>query len=148
MGYESNILSSDDYEDDSTDAGEIGTGFTLSLCFEIELNEDVDLSQNVDIANVNIKYKDAKATPEDESSELNLPITSECCADTPSQDDMFVSSVVEFALILLNSRYKADANLNNVIERLESMKFDDEYKTQFVQVVKTYKRNSTSTTLQ
>lgn len=147
LGYENNVISSDDYEDDTTDAGEIGTGFTLSLCFEIQLNDGVDLSQDLDIANVNIRYKDAKSTPEDISSELDLPIDSKCYTDVPSQDDRFVSSVVEFALILLDSRYKADSNLTNVIARLQSMEFDDEDKSQFLQVVKTYKENSNSANL-
>ncbi|MDE5755611.1 MAG: von Willebrand factor type A domain-containing protein, partial [Clostridia bacterium] len=147
LGYENNILSSDDYEDKTTDAGEIGTGFALSLCFEIQLAEDVDLSQDLEIANVNVRYKDAQSSPEDESEELDLPIDSKCYTDAPSQDDRFVASVVEFALILLNSKYKADAKIDNVIARLQAMEFDDEYKTQFIQVVAKYKENLGKTNL-
>ncbi|MDE6474181.1 MAG: von Willebrand factor type A domain-containing protein [Clostridia bacterium] len=147
LGYENNVISNDDYEDNRTDAGEIGTGFTLSLCFEIQLNDGVDLSQDLDIANVNVRYKDAKSTPEDISSELDLPIDSRCYTTAPTQDDKFVASVVEFALILLDSRYKADANLNNVIARLQSMEFDDESKTQFAEVVTTYKNNLNNSNL-
>ncbi|MDE7215736.1 MAG: DUF3520 domain-containing protein, partial [Clostridia bacterium] len=147
LGYEKNILSSDDYEDKTTDAGEIGTGFTLSLCFEIELEENADLSSNKDIANVNIRYKDAKANAEDPSDELDLPITSDCFTDAPSQDDYFVASVIEFALILLDSKYKADADLGNVIERLQGMELSDEYKLQFLQLVKTYKDGLSKTYL-
>lgn len=147
LGYENNILSSDDFEDNSADAGEIGTGFTLSLCFEIGLNDNVDLSQDLDIATVNIRYKDAKSTPEDTSSELDLSIKSQCYTNSPSQDDDFVASVVEFALILLDSKYKADASLDNAIERLQSMQFDDEYKAQFLQIVNAYKQNSSNSNL-
>ena len=139
LGYENNIISSDDFEDQTTDAGEIGTGFTLSLCFEITLNEDIDISQDLDIANVKIRYKDPKANAEDPSEELDLPIKSDSYTDAPSQDDKFVASVVEFALIVLDSKYKADANLDNVIERLQSMEFGDEYKMEFVRVVNAYK---------
>ena len=139
LGYENNILSSDDYEDAKTDAGEIGTGFTLSLCFEITLKEDVDLSQNLDIAKVNIRYKDAKANVEDPSEELDLPISSASYTTAPSQDDKFASSVIEFALILLDSKYKASANLDNVIERLQGLELEDSDKLQFKQVVETYK---------
>ena len=141
LGYENNIISSDDYDDKTTDAGEIGTGFTLSLCFEITMNEDVDMSQDLDIANVNVRYKGAKATAEDLSEELDLPITSNSYTSSPSQEDKFVASIVEFALILLNSKYKADANLDNVIGRLQSMEFSDEYKNEFIKVVNTYKKN-------
>ncbi|MBD5085921.1 MAG: DUF3520 domain-containing protein [Clostridiales bacterium] len=139
LGYENNIISSIDYEDKTTDAGEIGTDFTLSLCFEIELGADVDLSQELNIAEVNIRYKDAKANTEDPSSELKLPITSDCYTLEMSQDDSFVSSVVEFALIALNSQYKANANIDNVIERLQGLGLSDKYKAEFVQVVTTYK---------
>ena len=147
LGCENSILSSDDYDDKTTDAGEIGTGFALSLCFEIQLAEDVDLSQDLDIANVNVRYKDPQSSPEDESEELDLPIDSNCYTDAPSQDDRFVASVVEFALILLDSKYKADANLDNVIARLQAMEFGDEYKSQFIQVVNAYKENLGKTTL-
>lgn len=147
LGYEGNIISSDDYEDNTTDTGEIGTGFTLSLCFEIEFVEDLDLSQSLDVARVNIRYKDAKSTPEDESSELDLPVSSDCYTSAPTQDDRFVSIVVEFALILLDSRYKENADLDNVIERLQSMEFDDEYKIQFVDLVNTYKKNLSNTNI-
>ncbi len=147
LGYESNLLSSDDYEDNTTDAGEIGTGFTLSLCFEIQLAEDADLSQIQNIANVNIRYKDAKASQDDFSKEIDLPINSDCITPTPSQDDKFAASVIEFALILLDSRYKSDANLDNVIERLKSLELNDEYKIQFLQVVETYKQNLGKTNL-
>ena len=139
LGYENNIISSEDYEDNTTDAGEIGTDFTLSLCFEIELCADVDLSQELNIAEVNIRYKDAKANAEDPSSELKLPITSDCYTLEMSQDDSFVSSVVEFALIALDSKYKANANIDNVIERLQGLGLSDKYKAEFVQVVTTYK---------
>lgn len=147
LGYENNIISSDDYEDNTTDAGEIGTGFTLSLCFEIQLSEDVDLAQNLDIANINIRYKDANSNPEDSSKELDLPITSNSYATELSQDDSFVASVVEFALILLNSQYKASANLDNVIERLQSLQLDDKYKIEFLQVVNSYKKILSNTNL-
>ena len=147
LGYEGNILSSDDFDDEKTDAGEIGTGFTLSLCFEIQLQDGIELTQDLDIANVNIRYKDPNSSPEDTSSELDLPIKGDSYTDTPSQDDRFVSSVVEFALILLNSNYKGNANLDNVIARLQAMEFDDAYKNEFVQVVNTYKTNLGNTNL-
>lgn len=140
LGYENNIISSDDFEDKKTDAGEIGTGFTLSLCFEIQLNEDADLSQIQNIAKVNVRYKDAKANKDDPSQEAELPINSDCITASLSNDDAFVSSVVEFALLLLNSKHKGDANLNSVIQRLQSIELNDEYKEEFLQVVYAYQR--------
>ncbi len=139
IGYESNIISDDEYEDNTTDAGEIGSGFTLTICFEIVLNDAVDLSTNTEnFAQVNLKYKTPADTADTPSSELALPVDATCYKTTLSDDDLFVSSVVEFALIAIESQYKADASIDNVIARLEELNLTDKDKLEFLQVVKTY----------
>lgn len=140
LGYENNILGDEDYEDDTKDAGEIGSNFTITICFEISLNENIDLSANSEnIAQVNLKYKDPQASAQDPSSELALPVVSSSYHQYMSETDLFVSSVVEFALVAINSRYKADSSLDNVMSRLSDLDLSsDEYKTEFVRVVREY----------
>ena len=50
--------------------------------------------------------------------------------------DAFVSSVVEFALILRNSEYKGNASYESIIKRLEGAQLTDEYKLEFLNIVK------------
>ena len=52
---------------------------------------------------------------------------------------MFVSGVIEFALVALNSKYKAQADIDEVIERLQILPAEDKYKLEFLELVKTYK---------
>ena len=56
--------------------------------------------------------------------------------------DAFVASVVEFALILRDSEYKANADLNALITRLDSLELDDEFKEEFRELVKTYAKSA------
>lgn len=139
IGYESNIISDDEYKDDATDAGEIGSGFTLTICFEIVLNDAVDLTSNTEnFAQVNLKYKTPADTATTPSQELALPVDATCFKTALNDDDLFVSSVIEFALIAIDSKYKADASIDNVIARLEELNLTDNDKLEFLQVVKTY----------
>lgn len=140
IGYESNILDDEEYEDDTTDAGEIGSGFSLTICFELHIKPEADLSVNTEnFGQVNLKYKNPDDDVNAPSKELTLPVEASCYKTTLSDTDVFVSSVVEFALIAIESEYKADASLDNVISSLESLNLTDKYKLEFLQVVKTYK---------
>ena len=78
-----------------------------------------------------------------------------CCEETtlsimntaynlnPTEQDLFIASVVEFALILRDSQYKADANLEELITQLESLDLSgDEFKSEFRDLVKKYAENS------
>lgn len=139
LGYEKNILSDEEYEDDKTDAGEIGSGFTLTICFELQLHEGIDLLTNeANFAQINVKYKLPGDTILNPSKELTLPVEASCYKSELSDDDIFVSSVVEFALIAINSTYKAQASIDNVISRLQGLEMTDKYRLEFLEVVKTY----------
>jgi Ca-activated chloride channel family protein len=52
---------------------------------------------------------------------------------------MFISAVVESALIMRDSKYKGSSNIDSVIGRLESIMLGDEYKAEFLQLMKKYK---------
>ncbi len=141
LGFERSILSENDYEENDTDAGELGSNFEMIVCFEIELKEGVDVSADeaITLAQIDIRYKSPQATSEDESQELNLPISSDVYSAEPSDNDMFVSGVIEFALVALNSKYKAQADIDDVIVRLQILPAEDKYKLEFLELVKTYK---------
>lgn len=141
LGYENNILSDEEFEESSTDAGEIGSGFNLTICFEIELREGVDLeTADQEVAKVNMKYKLPEDSVDSPSKDLILPVNSSCYTKDLSDNDIFIGSVVEFALIAIDSAYKGEASIDNVISRLQSLSLEDKYKLEFLQVVTSYKR--------
>lgn len=139
IGYENNLLSDEEYEADETDAGEIGSGFELTICFEIVLNDDVDLALNTEnFAQINLKYKQPDETATDPSSELTLPVEANCYKSQLDENDIFVSSVIEFALIAIESKYMGQASIEHVIASLENLNLSDRYKLEFLEVVKAY----------
>ena len=135
IGYENRQLSDEQFEDKTTDAGEIGTGLQVTAIYELKLVEN---SEN-DIASLVIRYK-SHDTSKEEEYEDNFMISNEI-NDNPSIDATFISGIIEFGLILLNSNYKVDANLDNVIERLESedSNSQDIYRNDFIQLLKKYR---------
>ncbi len=135
IGYENRQLSNEQFNDDTTDAGEIGTGLQVTAIYELKLANDVDN----DIADLTIKYKSHDTTV-DESYEDNFVVKNEV-NDSPSTDAIFISSVVEFGLILLDSEYKVNANIDNAIERLESddANLEEFFRNDFIEMLKKYK---------
>ena len=141
LGYDTKLLSQEQFEDEKTDAGEIGAGHTVTAVYEIELksNEDGDFVQG-NVATAELKYK--KPATSDAETEQNKSVsftfTTEHYTETPTDDCVFIGCVLEYGLILRESKYKSDASLNAVIARLETLSAylaDDEFKQNFAELV-------------
>ena len=129
IGYENRILRAEDFKDDAKDAGDLGSGHTVTALYEI-----VPAGVKIDLPGVDpLKYQTAsqpgKSTEEwltvkmrykrpdgDESRELAavLPAIGERPADF-----RFAAAVAEFGLILRDSPYKGNASLAEVLERAQ-----------------------------
>lgn len=136
IGYENRQLSNEEFDDDKTDAGEIGTGLQVTAIYELKLKEN-----NVqNLGSVSIRYKNNKIT-NNEVYEENYNVIN-VINQTPSSDANFISGVVEFGLLLLDSDYKVNANINKVIERLEkdNNNLQDYYRKDFIDLLKKYKK--------
>lgn len=144
IGYENKLLTEEEFEDSSTDAGEIGSGHTVTVVYEIKTKEGTTLSDNEKIADVTVKYKPTENAGFEGDAERSavLGITSESYNEVPTENDLFVASVIEFGLILRNSEYKANANLESLAARLEQLDLaNDEFKSEFRDLVKEYQSN-------
>ena len=146
IGYENKLLTEEEFNDSDTDAGELGSGHTVTVVYEIKMkDEGVFARESVEkIADVIIKYKPTEnvggnATDE---KELTLGVMNYNFRGTPTDENLFVASVVEFALILRDSKYKAEANLEELITQLQGLDLsDDEFKTEFRNLVIKYAEN-------
>lgn len=129
IGYDTKHLSEEDFKDDKTDAGEIGSGLCATAVYEITLINGAE----GDIATAEIKYKDVS------DGEANCSVTSTVTTATATSNDAaFAACVAEFGLILRNSEFKADASLTALYERLEALSEytdGDVYKTEFETLV-------------
>ena len=143
VGYENKLLTEEEFNDSNTDAGEIGSGHTITVVYEIVLkDESVLMIESLEeIANVIIKYKPTENSGGNgtEEKELSLAVLNSYYNNPMTDQDIFIAAVVEFALILRDSEFKADANLEELITSLESIDLStDELKAEFLELVKKY----------
>ena len=151
IGYENRMLRSEDFNDDTKDAGEIGAGHTVTALYEIipaGADEEVPGIDELEYQQTQVKKSDNLMTlklrykhPDKNTSILmERRITqSEIFTDQVSQNFRFASSVAEFGLLLRGSKHKANANYNQVLELANNAKGEDTfgYRAEFIHMVKT-----------
>ena len=149
IGYENRQMAAKDFNDDTKDGGEIGSGHAMTVLYEIKLNdEDEDgvsplRYQNTDLSNegkysdewmtVSVRYKEPD---EDESMLASFPISKECYTKTPNCDTLFAAYVAECGMILNESEYTGKLDMDDVAKQVGKLSLDDEYKEEFLQLIK------------
>jgi Ca-activated chloride channel family protein len=132
IGYENRLLNTEDFADDTKDAGDMGSGHTVTVCYEIKLT---DTTANVDsFATIAIRYKQ----PDGIKSELEeYNVTKAHLTSTPDKEQQFVATVVEFSMLLRGSKFanKETTTLENLISRLEALDLDNE-KAELLDIMK------------
>ncbi|MBY0461542.1 MAG: VWA domain-containing protein [Gemmataceae bacterium] len=150
IGYENRILKQEDFKNDEKDAGDMGAGHTVTALYEIvpkgvKINlPDVDpikyqkpteVAGNADEwLTVKMRYKQ----PDGEASKELAATLAGAGQEVAGEDFRFASAVVEFGLLLRDSKFKADASYERVIERAESARaFDpNDHRKEFVQLAR------------
>lgn len=158
LGYEDRLLRDEDFKDDKKDAGDMGSGHSVTALYEVVpagVPSDVDLRtpdslryqhrQNPDgepavresasrseMLFVKVRYK----TPTGDVSRLLTHPVAATETGSPSVDFRFQTAVVEFGLLLRQSPYRGQANLPEVIAAArESLGPDaDGYRSEFVRL--------------
>ena len=151
LGYESRRLAAKDFNDDKKDAGEIGSGHTMTAFYEIvpagsdEKVADVDPlkyqkrteSGRGEVCTVKLRWK----KPDGDTSMLKeIPVAeAQITSKTPSEDFRFASAVAEFALLLSDSKFKGDASFDKILDRALHAKGEDleGYRAEFIRLVET-----------
>jgi len=140
IGYENKLLTQEEFENDETDAGELGSGHKVTVAYEIKLT-DKALEVNENLAQVTVKYKPTENSggASDVSKEVLLDIGTSAYHNVLTVQDSFIASVIEFALILRDSAYKGSADILTLVDRLNVLDLSgDEFKMEFRDLVKTY----------
>lgn len=158
IGYENRVLNKEDFHDDTKDAGEIGTGHRVTALYEIVLKEPLPGLSEEEING--LKYRDAykeelregesnarseewltisirfKKPAEDESKLLQYPVSFDSYEEEPADDFRFAAAVAEFGLLASHSEYGENASVKHVKKVLREINLDDEYKEEFLELVK------------
>jgi Ca-activated chloride channel family protein len=131
VGYENRVLANEDYLDDTKDAGELGAGHTVTVCYELILKGDV--AKDSGICELGVRYMKPDS---DKSEEQVFAVSGEYITDTPDDEFEFMCAVIETSMILHKSKYIGDMKLGGVLETLRSLELsDDEYKREFVSLI-------------
>ncbi|MDE6213812.1 MAG: von Willebrand factor type A domain-containing protein [Lachnospiraceae bacterium] len=160
LGYENRALAKEDFNNDAKDGGEIGAGHTVTALYEIVLCEPLgesytekeirDLKYQDEYRRKNNNKKDSSACYKEwltislrykkpagnVSSLLEYPIGYECYQTNPSEDFIFASAVAEFGLLASHSAYPENASLQHVKETVRGLDLRDEYKAEFLELVR------------
>ena len=134
IGYENKILTDEEFDNNETDAGEIGAGHTTVCLIEVVLKDEIEAGFE-EIVKCTVRYKDVLDGELDK--EVVTSLTNVTIA--PSHDFLFQTAVVEFGLVLRDSKYKGEASLESIIERVNKAVYQqDTFKKEFLQLVIKY----------
>jgi len=135
IGYESRLLNKEDFNDDTKDAGELGSGHTVTALYEIipvgvkntfggvddlkyqkqKNNTDSPKLNNNSGEMLTIKLR-YKLPSDNNSKKMEVPVKVENANVKTSDDFQFVMAVAMFGQILKSSDFKGNASYQTVIE--------------------------------
>ena len=151
LGYENRRLAAKDFNDDKKDAGEMGSGHSMTAFYELVPVGATNAVANIDplkyqkqtpvgspeLLTVKLRYKLPDA---DTSTRMDLPVTAAAITqNTPSESFRFASAVVELALLLEDSPHKGLASYEALIARARAARGRDEdgWRAEFVRLAET-----------
>jgi Ca-activated chloride channel family protein len=156
IGYENRRLKDEDFNDDKKDAGELGSGHTVTALYEIipagvksdfyqtvdplkyQKNEEEATQLDYDsreVLTLKLRYK----KPDGDKSKL---ITTTLLAkdkdwEDTSENFRWSAAVAEFGMLLRESKYSQEADITSVIKLAKGARGEDEegYRREFIRLV-------------
>ena len=152
IGYENRMLNKEDFNNDKKDAGELGSGHTVTALYEIiptgisdTLLESVDALKyqqppvksngSNELMTVKFRYKE----PSGSTSKLLVQVVNGNGAGLQERSDnfRFAAAVAEFGLLLRHSDYRQQASWKNVLQLAKSAvgKDAEGYRSEFIRLI-------------
>lgn len=158
LGYEDRMLAKEDFNNDKKDAGDMGSGHTVTALYEVvPVGVKDDYAGNVDP----LKYQKTAPAPQSNSSDEMMTIKfrykephseksmlkAVAIKDKPmalsatSDDFRFAAAVAEFGMLLCESEFKQGATFQQAISLAKGAKANDEdgYRSEFVRLAESAK---------
>lgn len=156
IGYENRMLKSEDFNNDKKDAGELGSGHTVTALYEIipvgvdseffKINElkyqettvNPAASASRELLTIKLRYK----KPDEDVSKLitHALQDSHTPIDKTSDNFRWSASVAAFGMLLRESEYIKNFSYDNVIQMAEGSRGRDKegYRIEFINMVKSF----------
>lgn len=156
IGYESRLLEDKDFNNDKKDAGEMGSGHSVTALYEIipvgvksDFSGDVDplkyqkkikkekkvLSDSPELLTLKVRYK---APESNTSTKMEASVTDTGTSlEKSSENFRFSAAVAGFGMLLGDSEYKNDLTFETVADLArKATRFDPEgYRKEFIRLV-------------
>lgn len=155
IGYENRLLNKEDFNNDQKDAGDMGSGHTVTALYEIipagvkssfvESVDDLKYQTNsqlkstlhsTELMTIKLRYK---APDKDESKLISKAVSTQTVAwEKTSSDFRFSAAVAGYGMLLRNSEFKQNTNYRSVLNWAEgSVGRDKEgYRAEFLTLVR------------
>lgn len=151
IGYENRRLEDYEFNDDTVDAGEIGSGHSVTAVYELILTDSdktlsaseyklkyqtAALTDSDDLLTLSIRYKEPDS---DTSKLLEYPVLPTVYSETMPDNLKFAACVLEFGMLLRESEYKGTSSYDSILTMLTELKdyiTGDAYKEEFLELVK------------
>jgi Ca-activated chloride channel family protein len=160
IGYENRMLAKEDFNNDKKDAGELGSGHTVTAIYEL-VPPGISMPDNIgidslryqamfgavsttqkenfsgEVMNIKLRYKQPDS---DISKLISQPVKDKAVAiDAASVNFRFAAAVASFGMLLRNSKYKGDVTYGYIRALAAEAKGDDleGYRKEFLELVET-----------
>ena len=156
IGYENRALANEDFKNDAKDAGEMGSGHTVTAIYEIipagvestflpdklkyqQFSNTIAGVNSNEVCSVKIRYKQPDS---DKSVQMeDLVMDAHTALEKTSENFRFSVAVAEFGLLLRGSDFKGSANYEQILSLTKDAlgKDSEGYRAEFLKLVKTAK---------
>jgi Ca-activated chloride channel family protein len=149
VGYENRVMDAEDFEDDRKDAGELGSGHTVTAIYEIVpagtgegddglKYQDKNITGSADWLCVALRYK---MPDSDVSSLLEMRVDDACYSPALGGDGLFACAVAQFGMLLRDSPYAEGVTYEQVLSQAQDGKGEDRegYRAEFIRLVQVAK---------
>lgn len=152
IGYENRLLNDEDFDNDAKDAGEMGSGHTVTVLYEIipaGSGEEIPSSDSLryrtagkpihgfdnELMRIKMRYKEPTGT-RSKLVEQSIPTTAVHFEES-SENCQFAASITAFGMLLRDSEHKGEADYSKVLEWAKQSKGSDAagYRAEFIQLV-------------
>ncbi len=138
IGYENRLLANEDFDNDAVDAGEIGSGHSVTALYELVMTDkgkqEITAAETAEspMLTVSMRYK---APDGDESQLREYPIAvNDCRTPQIGRNLAFAAAVTEFDMIV-GDRERYNASYDQIKELLSQTDLQDSYRQEFAELV-------------
>ena len=157
LGYEDRMLNKEDFNNDKKDAGDMGSGHTVTALYEIvpagikddysvsvdplkyQKTDEVQKSTTNEMLTIKFRYKQ----PDSMVSKLSQAVVNDNPENlnSTSADFKFAAAVAEFGMLLRDSQFKQKSNYDQAISLARQGKGEDNegYRSEFIKLAESAK---------